>query len=295
MFEFEAINLYNGSRSTTGTVEGDLTTRYFMRSLYQRCLSVIEFTVPKEWSKNYFKNVLFGSGFIGIVNTAKYGIIPQICGLHGQGIFLQPTKILVHQPLVQFEGVIGKDCELIRLTPDYLGVWDIIEHYAIQLSTAYTSLKMSLVNSRLAYILAGKDKSAVETLKLIAEKISAGETTIIIDKMLKNDINGETGIFESAYNPKDSYITTELLADINTILANFDREIGIPSLDEKRERYIESEVQTMNADSCARLSTWKECLTESIDKVNALFDLGITLNIYHYTLLNFLYVIFLFL
>ena len=149
-FDYEFINQYNGTRTPTGEVEFDLTTNYFFRSLYQRALSVISFNLPSEWNKRYFKNVLFGCGFIGIVNTAKYGIIPQISNLSGYGLYLQPTRLLIAQPFVNFEGTIGENCAVIKLTPDYKGITDIVEHYALQLSKCCTSINVSLVNSRLS-------------------------------------------------------------------------------------------------------------------------------------------------
>ena len=114
-FNYESINLYNGTRSPSGTVEYDLTTAYFFRSLYQRALSNFNFKLPESWNMGYFKNVLFGMGYIGIIKTSTYGVIPQICNPYGYGIYLQPTNLRVTQPLVTFDGVIGENCEIIKL------------------------------------------------------------------------------------------------------------------------------------------------------------------------------------
>ena len=108
---YEGINAYNGTYSPTGNVQYNQTTAYFWRCLYHRLMSIIDFQLPDGWNKNYFKNVLYGVGYIGIINSPEYGIIPQICTVSGYGLYLQPTKILVAQPLVQFEGRRGDDCE----------------------------------------------------------------------------------------------------------------------------------------------------------------------------------------
>ena len=275
--DFEAINTYEGTYSPVGTVENDFSTRYFFRALYQRALSIVDFDIPKEWNKNYFKNVLFGTGYIGIIPTAEYGIIPQICTLSGYGLFLQPRKLLVAQSLVKYDGEIGTDCELIRLTPDYRGICDIIEHYAVQLSTAFTSLRASLVNSRVAYIAIAKNKQAAETLKVVLEKISAGEPAVIVNRILKeDDLDGDTPIFSEAYDVGRNYITDRLLEDMRNILNDFDREIGIPIIDDKKERRIIPEINMLISDAGSRLDTWSECLRESIDRVNTMFNLNIT-------------------
>lgn len=277
-FDYESINQYNGTRSPTGKVEFDLNTNYFFRSLYQRALSILDFNLPEGWNKRYFKNVLFGTGYIGILKTAKYGIIPQISNVSGYGLYLQPTTLLVAQPLVQFEGRIGENCGLIKLTPDYKGICDIVEHYAVQLSTCFTSINVSLENSRLALIAYAKNKQAAETLKVILEKISSGEPAVVTDKIIKSDdMETSEPLFTAAFNPAQNYITDKLLSDFTTILNQFDREIGIPVIDDKKERRIETEVNTMISDTGTRLETWVECLTESIEDTKKVFpELDIT-------------------
>lgn len=271
-YHYECINFYEGTRKPSGKVVYDYTTKYFFRSLYQRAISTIAFRLPKDWNYQYFVNVLFRNGFIAVIDTPKFGIIPQINTLSGYGLYLQPTDVLVAQPLVNFKGTIGENCQLIKLTPDYMGITDIILHYAEQMSTAYTSVQMSLENSRVSVLLGAKDKAAAATLKYIAEQISAGEPVIVYDKQLKDDdITGSSPIWSLSYDVKNNYITDKLLADMATILAAFDREIGIPTIDEKKERFISSEVDTLTADSSARISTWKKCLEESVGATNDLF------------------------
>lgn len=271
-FDYEFINQYNGTRTPTGEVDFDLTTNYFFRSLYQRALSVITFNLPKEWNKRYFKNVLFGCGYIGIVKTAKFGVVPQIANLSGYGLYLQPTKLLVAQPFVNFEGTIGENCSVIKLTPDYKGITDVVEHYACQLSKCCTSIDVSLVNSRISILAYAKTKQGAETLKMILEKISSGEPAVVVDRIVKTDnLDGNESIFTTAFNPAQNYITDKLLTDFTTILNQFDREIGIPVIDEKKERRIESEISTIISDTGTRLETWKECLDESIDDCRRVF------------------------
>lgn len=271
-YDYEFINQYEGTRTPTGEVEFDLTTSYFFRSMYQRALSVLKFDLPSEWNKRYFKNVLFGCGYIGIVRTAKFGVVPQIANLSGYGLYLQPTKLLIAQPFVQFEGEIGENCEVIKLTPDYKGITDIVEHYALQLSKCCTSINVSLVNSRLSLLAYAKTKQGAETLKVVLEKISSGDPAVVVDKIVKGDnLDGTESIFTTAFDPARNYITDKLLTDFTTILNQFDREIGIPVIDEKKERRIESEVSTIISDSGTRLETWKECLDESIENCKKVF------------------------
>lgn len=273
--DFEGLNQYNSMRSVAGRVQNDLNTAYYMRALYQRVISGAKFRLPEAWDqgKRYFKNVLFSLGFIGIVDTPEYGVIPQICAPRGYGLFLQPTNLMVAQPLVNFDGTIGENCEIIHLTNDWKGVWDIVEHYAIRLSIAVTSVDVSLMNSRVSILAAAKNKSAANTLKYLYEKISAGEPFAVYDKALKSEGLNEDSepIWTLSQDVANNYITDKLLADMDTILRQFDNEIGILAMNGKKERMVTDEVQAETDDSCARASTWEENLTDSFNRVNKLF------------------------
>ena len=273
--DYEGLNAYNSMRSVAGRVQNDQNTAYYMRALYQRAISGTKFKLPKSWAlgKRYFKNVLYSLGFIGIIDTPQYGIIPQICTFSGYGLFMQPTKMLVNQPLVQFEGTIGEDCEVIQLCGDYMGIWDIVEHYAVRLSTAIATLDVSLFNERIPLLAAAKNKSANETLKAMYEKVSAGEPFIVFDKIIKGEgIDGnDDPIWTFTQDVGQNYISDKVLADMHTILEDFDKEIGIMAVGEKKERMIQDEVNMMQDDSCARSTTWFENMSDGFDRTIALF------------------------
>lgn len=279
--DYDGLNLYNSMRSVAGRVQNDLNTQFYMRALYQRATSGTTFGLPRAWrrGKRYFKNVLFSNGFIGVIDSPKYGKIPQICSFSGYGVFMQPVRMLVNQPLVQFDGEIGKNCELILLCGDYRGIWDIVEHYAIRLSVAITSVDCALMNERISFLAAAKSKQAAETLKYLYEKISAGEPFAVYDKAIKTESlsDDEEPIWTYSQDVASQYVSDKLLADIDTILMQFDREIGIAAVGEKKERMLTDEVELQQDDSCARASTWFESLSDSFDMVNELFpDLNLT-------------------
>lgn len=279
--DFEGLNSYSSMRSVAGRVQNDFNTAFYMRALWQRAIAGTTFKLPKSWrrAKRYFKNVLFSLGYIGVIDTPKYGVIPQICTFSGYGLFLQPVEMIVNQPLVEFTGTIGENCELIHLCGDYRGIWDIVEHYAIRLSVAITSLDCALMNERISLLAAGKSKQASETLKYLYEKISAGEPFAVYDKAIKNDsLDGnDEPIWVYSQDVASQYISDKLLADIDTILMQFDKEVGIAAVGEKKERLLTDEIAMQNEDACARSSTWYENLSDSFDLVNELFpDLGLS-------------------
>ena len=89
-YDYDFINRYNARIKPSTTHSGDnATTWYFKRYLIQKIISVFEFKgIPPEWSKDYFLYTLFCWGFVAIINTDKFGVIPQHCSLYGYDVFV---------------------------------------------------------------------------------------------------------------------------------------------------------------------------------------------------------------
>ena len=87
-------------------------------------------------------------------------------------------------------------------------------------------------------------------------------------------------IWTAQTSTREGYIIDKLLADLDTTLKMFDREIGIAALGEKKERRIEMDVDQDAADACARCETWAEMMQATFDNTNRLFpdlDLSFTM------------------
>ena len=180
---------------------------------------------------------------------------------------------------------IGKDCEILKITPDWTGIWDVIQYYAAKLSTLDNAINMSLINNKYAFMLTAKNKGAAEALKKMLDKINKGEPAVIVDQRVSNDPNDKTEPWQfwDRKNLKDSYLTTMQLQDFRTLLNNFDSEIGIPTLPtEKKERMITDEAQATKMDSMARITVWLETFNESAKAVNEHFGLNISAELAEY-------------
>jgi hypothetical protein len=57
--------------------------RYFARYLLQKTISVFKWDMPKTWSRNYLLYTLYCWGYVAVINTDKFGVIPQQCTLGG--------------------------------------------------------------------------------------------------------------------------------------------------------------------------------------------------------------------
>ncbi len=255
------------------------------RALFQRAASVIDFNgLPDDWQgavKDFFIYCLYKYGYVGVMDVNEHGLIFQPGTLSGFNIYYQPVKFLVANPHLDLgtsEFTIGENCELIKLTPDYFGIWDIITYYAEKLATLDNAINMSLINNKFAFMLAAKNKQASEAFKKMIDKVNAGEPAVIFDQKLLNDQQDKTEPWQlwSRDHMKENYITTMQLEDFNTLLHNFDKEIGIPTLPvEKKERMITDEAQSTAIDAISRSEIWLETLNSSLEIVNAKYGLNI--------------------
>lgn len=276
-YEFE--NLYNAMRSpSTVHCRNTALVEFYTRYLFQKVISVFEFTgIPETWADNYFKYVLFGEGVIAVINTERYGVICQNCGLSGYNVFYQPTNVVIANPLLPGlkEFKVGVNCELIKLQPNYSGVMDLVTTYADLMALALETTGANLLNSKLSYVFFADNKASAESFKKLYDKLASGEPMAVIDKNLLHE-DGTPAWQMFTQNVGASYVTGELLNDMKTIEDQFNTIVGIPNANtQKRERMITDEVNANNVDTQSRINLWLDTMNRDIDKVNKMFDLNI--------------------
>lgn len=262
------------------------TFAFWERSLFQRAASVVKADLPEEWVgdvRDFFYYVLFRFGYMPVFKQAAYGYTFQPATLKGYDWYYQPTSAIVSNPALDksLELTIGTDCELLKLTPDYMGIWDIITYYAEKLSTLDNAINMSLINNKFPFILGARNKVAGQALKKMLDKINRGEPAVIYDMKLLNDQTDKVEPFmawERKHSAKEDYLTPEQLQDMQTLLNAFDAEVGIPTIPyQKKERMVASEAESRQIDSQSRATIWIECLNSSAEKIKRLYP-DITLN-----------------
>ena len=252
--------------------------RYFTKYLLQKAMSVFEWDLPETWNKDYFLYVLYCWGYVAVINTDKFGVIPQGCGPKGYDVFYAPTHAVIANPLLSgiLEPRIGTQCELLKLQPDFSGILDLVGHYAEQMALASQSVSVNLLNSKLSYVFTAKTKALAESLKKMYDQIASGEPAVVIDSRLKNAADGEETWKSFEQNVGGNYIVTNLLADLRKIEAMFDTEIGIPNANtDKRERLIQDEVNANNIETYSKCAMWLENLQDACKRVNDMFGLHI--------------------
>ena len=252
-------------------------TRFFQRYLLQKAISVFRWTIPDEWARNFLLYCIYCWGFVAVFETDKFGTIFQPCGLRGYDVYYRPTHAVIANPLLK--GIqqprIGKQCELLKLQPDYGGIMDIVTHYAELMAIATETAGVNLFNSKLAYVFTCANKAGAETFKKLYDKISSGEPAAVVDKAAQNP-DGSSPWTLFLQNVGQNYITDRVLADLRKLEAMYDTDIGIPNANtDKRERLITDEVNANNIETLSKCSLWLEELQESCRKCNSMFGLNL--------------------
>lgn len=252
--------------------------RYFKRYLLIKAISVFKWKIPDTWDYDYFAYILFCMGHIAVINTDKFGVIPQHCTLSGYGIYYQPTTALISNPLLSGlkELRIGVQTELIKLNLDYCGILDIINYYGDLMALAAESAGTNLLNCRLAYLFAAGNKAGAEAFKKLYDRIASGEPVAVYDKCLLDE-DGKLALQFFNQNLKNTYIAGDVLTDLKKIEREFLTMIGIPNANtEKRERLITDEVASNDIDTKSLCSQWLETMRDGCRRVNRMFNLNIS-------------------
>ena len=302
---YDKINLYQGTFTPSDKYSDSLAFNFWCRALYQRALSVFDFEhLPTNFNRqevNLMYYLLYVNGFTGSFPTTEYGNIINPVTPKGYNVFFAAESFIVANPkLREYDKrefkiyhlgdreKLGDDFNpdeygaIINMSPDMIGMWDIIIYYAEKLANMSAGLDMNIENSKLAYVIGANSKSGTNFLKKCFDKIRAGATAIIFDSRITPTEEFSTLETFQRNNLKSSYMVTEFNQDIQTLINQFDAEIGIVNVPyEKKERMTSFEAQSKQSDGIARACLWKDCLQRSFDEFNELFGENVRV-VYNY-------------
>lgn len=270
------------------------TYKYWFRSLLQKIDSALIFKgLPEGWNEDFFHLCLWVRGYVCVFKTnrndlaqyGKDGIVFQPCTVSGFDFYYQPKKAVVSNPYYTATMTIGKTAELLKLTPDFRGVLDIIDFYADKLARVTKGIDMGLETCLYPLILSAKNEAQANTLKAIYDKAQKGESLIVWKNVDDSDeVMPVKDAFEQWTNDyQKTYVVHNLLDDMQEILNSFYTEIGLPVAIEKKERLVTSEADFASAQSQARIACWVETLEESLEIINKHYGTKIEVEYAHET------------
>ena len=278
VFDYYQISNLFESAIVPGAVhlQNNLTANYFRRYLFEKAISVFKWeNLPETWNKNYFLYVLYSMGYIGIIRTDKFGVVPQFGTLNGFDLYYAPRNFRVSNPLLDTRSyVIGVETELFQLQGNYNGIMDIVNYYAAKLE----AVDANLMNSKSSVVFFAKNKSAADSLKKLYDQIASGNPAAVVDKELMDE-NGKPNWIFFQQNLKENYIVKDLLVDARKLENQFCTDLGIPNSNtDKRERMTDDEVNSNNVETAIRSELWLERLKNCCERVNTMFGLEISVD-----------------
>lgn len=262
---------------STVHVRNTALTRFFQKYLLQKAMAVFDWKLPKTWDKNYFLYVLYCWGYIAILNTDKFGVICQQCGLKGYNVFYQPRAVIVVNPLLRApkdDLVIGEKCALLKLQPDYSSIMDLVCFYAEMMALSAETAMVNILNSKLSFVFGAANKAGAESFKKMYDQLMSGNPAAFVDnRLLAEDGKPNWQLF--LQNVGQNYIAGDVMADMRKWELQFCTAVGIPNANtDKRERMITDEVNSNNFETYCRADMWLEQLKASMETARRLFGLS---------------------
>lgn len=252
--------------------------RYWFRSLLHKLDSSLIFKgLPDDWPEDFFKIILWARGYLAVFKTERWGVTFQpVASLSGYDFYYQPQKVAIANPYYNKILDLHKNVELLKLTPDFCGILDIVDYYATKLAELSKGIDMGLINAKMPMVLVANDESQSQTLKAVYDSVQNGESLVVWkDKLSDGEIIPRKEPFQFWNQDfKQTYIVTELLDNLQQILDSFYMEIGLPTvLNDKKAHMLNQEADFQSAQSQARLACWVSNLEESFERIERLFGL----------------------
>lgn len=261
---------------------GTALARFFRRYLMSWAMSIFKWNVPANWDEDYLKAVLFCQGYVAVVKTKEFGVIPQMCALQGYNVYYRPKRVLISNPMFRgiLNPVIDKDCTLLRLQNDYGGISDLVTYYSSMMALTAETAAVNILNSKLSYIFTAKNKSAAESFKKLYDKIASGEPAAVIDTNLFSTNQTGTPLWQFVtQNVGQNYIADRLFEDLQRIENEFKEVIGIPSFNtEKKERLNVREVTDNSKSSLYRAADWLDRLQYGCEQARKMFGINVSVD-----------------
>lgn len=260
----------------TNTVDYHFYFRHFLHKLISRF--IVE-GLPETWDEDYLKIVLFLAGNVWVVDTESFGVIPQYAVPYGYDVYYRPTNIVIANPAFKSTDKtrykISEDTEGILLTPDWLGVADLINSYAQRAAMIASDGDVAGALSKYGYLCFAKDKASAETFKTVFDDITSGKLAVASNKSFFDEAGRKTFEMFSGNVAESFSVCTKAYDYLQKLDDDFDKEIGLFAPN-KKERLITDEVASTKTAVSSLCELWLDCIQRSTEKVNAMFKLNIS-------------------
>ena len=247
---------------------------YWSDMLFEKCMRIFTWT-ELPFPQKEIESRLLIDGFCGFLKDSKAGFMVATGGMYGVTQYYDEfTMFTWSAPAVANTKscTIGKDCIIINNNQLRNPILPMVLRYASLLAHADISLKCALINTRETNTYASNDENTAENISKYYERLYNGDSASILDESL----------IESVKNISNRENTTAIKDCLNArtdLLSNFFKEIGVKSANDKKERMIESEVDSNNQLLLFNISDMLSERKRACEEINRLFGTSINVEL----------------
>ena len=269
------IGTYNKKQLEKKMMELDASIDYWIEMLFEKCVRIFKWDgLPAAIPQKEIEIRLIGDGFCGMAKDAKKGLMVASGGMSGPTQYYDEFTNFTYAAATAAGGTykIGKDCCIIDNTTLRNPLMPLIMRYADFMAHADISLKMALVNTRITDTYAAEDESTAASINEYYEKIYKGKNGNIIDKSMIEGVKNIAGT-------RSISAVSDCIEARNEILRSFFAEIGVRYSKDKKERMIESEVNSDNQMLLLNINDMKRRRQAAAAEMNKLFNLNVSVEL----------------
>ena len=214
------------------------------------------------------------------LQTNGYSIIAKVegnvyafqGGFSGQDPYNQPTKAIVNNPSLNYNGTftINDDCVIIKNDDMQQGLIHIYNKYGTLLIENQITMLMTDYNYRMPFTISSKDDTTTQSAREYLQKIIDGSLGVI----------GEAKLFDALKvtptNNKGVNSFADLYGYQQFIEAQLNNTIGLATNNNmKRERLTTNEIEVNKNASYPLIDNMLRNRKQAVEKINKMFDLDI--------------------
>ena len=246
----------------------DVKEGYVFYTLYLvgKIIKMFDFeNLPKDLQARQIMKTLIFNGFCGITKHENEFISVQGNESVNTHYFGDYKKMSWSIPRANGVIIYNENGVLVRANSLKMPLLELVRRYAKMLADIDCTLSMTLVNMRAPFLNVANDDSVASSIKKAVTSLALGKTEVIVN----DDIY--RGILQLDNNPKTQGNIKELIESKRFVLQSFYNDIGVKMASDKKERMIQTEVDSNNQMLLISITDMLANMQEGFNDFNALY------------------------
>lgn len=263
-----------GKKAEKDILKLDYSFKYWCDMLFEKCMRIFTWS-GLTFPQKEIESRLLIDGYCGFLKDSKVGLMVASGGMSGVTQYYDEFTTFNWSAV----GVantksraIGKDCVIINNNQLRNPILPMVLRYASLLAHADISLKCALINTRETNAYASSDENTAENISRYYEKLYNGDSAAILDESLIESV-------KNISNRESTTAIKDCLSARTDLLTNFFKEIGVKSANDKKERMIESEVDSNNQLLLFNISDMLAERKKACEEINRIIGINITVEL----------------